>query len=102
MTADYRSAVRLTKRQLDVLRLLMQGMTNKRIARVLTISDKTVKAHVTTILRVLDASNRTEAGMLAAMLGVMPVSANMTEHLRLISDTSWADIKKETRVRASA
>ncbi len=78
----HRPAVRLTKRQLDVLRLLTQGMTNKRIGRELTISDKTVKAHVTMILRVLDASNRTEAGALAAMLGLTPVSADMTTQPR--------------------
>lgn len=100
--AHFDWSVRLTKRQHDVLRLLTQGMTNKRIGRELVISDKTVKAHVTTILRVLDASNRTEAGMLAAMLGLTPISTSSTENLHVISKTSQSDLNNETRARISA
>lgn len=100
--APSRSSARLTKRQLEVLQLVMQGMTNKRIGQVLTISDKTVKTHVTTILRFLDASNRTEAGMLAAMLGLTPISTRITENLRAIGKTSQSDLNNETRARTSA
>jgi two-component system, NarL family, nitrate/nitrite response regulator NarL len=51
----------LTERQLDVLRLLSAGQSNKEIARTLGLSDKTVKAHVTAIFKALDVVNRTEA-----------------------------------------
>ena len=52
---------KLTRRQQEVLGLLVQGMTNKQIGRALQISDLTVKTHVTTIFHVLSATTRTEA-----------------------------------------
>lgn len=64
-------SARLTKRQLEVLQLLTQGMTNKQIGRELTISFKTVKTHITTILKTLDAANRTEAGTVASQLNLV-------------------------------
>ena len=51
----------LTKRQMEVLSLMAQGRTNKDIARILDISDTTVKSHATTIYRQLGAENRTQA-----------------------------------------
>jgi DNA-binding NarL/FixJ family response regulator len=51
----------LTARQRDVLALLMQGKSNKAICRVLSLAEPTVKNHVSAILRVLKAGNRTEA-----------------------------------------
>jgi LuxR family transcriptional regulator, regulator of acetate metabolism len=51
----------LTRRELDVLRLLAEGRTNKAIADALVISDGTVKFHVNSILRKLHAANRAEA-----------------------------------------
>ncbi len=51
----------LTARQQDVLRLLGRGLSNKQIARALTLSENTVKAHVASVLRQLGANNRTEA-----------------------------------------
>jgi DNA-binding NarL/FixJ family response regulator len=51
----------LTKRQIDVLALLMHGMNNKSICRALKLAEPTVKNHVTSILRALKVSNRTEA-----------------------------------------
>ena len=55
------STAQLTERQIDVLRQLSQGSTNKEIANRLGISEKTVKAHVTAIFKMLDVSNRTQA-----------------------------------------
>jgi DNA-binding NarL/FixJ family response regulator len=55
----------LTQRHLDVLRLLAQGLANKRIGSALGISEKTVKAHVTAIFRVLKVANRTQAAAAA-------------------------------------
>lgn len=52
---------RLTERQADVLQLVRRGMSNKLIARELGLAEKTVKVHVTSILKTLNVSNRTEA-----------------------------------------
>jgi DNA-binding CsgD family transcriptional regulator len=51
----------LTRRELDVLRLLVQGETNGAIARALVVSEGTVKFHVKNILRKLRVANRAEA-----------------------------------------
>ena len=51
----------LTPRELDVLRLLADGNSNKAIAEALVISDGTVKFHVNSILRKLRVANRAEA-----------------------------------------
>jgi len=54
---------KLTSRQMRVLRLLAKGMSNKDIARELDISEITVKAHVSLILKKLGVSNRTQAAI---------------------------------------
>ncbi|MBW8456907.1 MAG: response regulator transcription factor [Thiobacillus sp.] len=51
----------LTARQLEVARLLAQGCTNKAIAGMLTMSESTVKVHISAIFRAFDVTNRTEA-----------------------------------------
>ncbi len=55
----------LTEREVEVLRLLTQGQANLEIARNLHISVTTVRSHVSSILMKLDASNRTQAAMIA-------------------------------------
>jgi DNA-binding NarL/FixJ family response regulator len=55
----------LTNRQSEVLDLMCEGNTNKMIARVLELSEGTVKLHVRAILRALGASNRTQAVAIA-------------------------------------
>ena len=64
----------LTHRQLELLRLLVVGKTNKEIARDLSISDKTVKAHLSEIFRRLGASNRTQAVHRALSTGLLETS----------------------------
>jgi DNA-binding NarL/FixJ family response regulator len=51
----------LTRRELDVLRILAEGKSNKAIAAALVISEGTVKFHVNSILRKLRAANRAQA-----------------------------------------
>src|SRR5690606_12375937 len=58
----------LTRRQLEVLDLIAQGLSNQRIADRLGISMKTVEHHVSAVLGKLDAANRTEAAVRAAEL----------------------------------
>lgn len=62
----------LTDRQSDVLALLMEGKSNKQISRELDLAEATVKVHVRSILRALDASSRTEAVVAASRLGLTP------------------------------
>lgn len=61
----------LTRRQQDVLLLLCEGLPNKLICRRLNISGATVKTHVASVLRSLNASNRLEAVILAFRFGLV-------------------------------
>jgi len=61
----------LTAREIEVLRLLAQGLANKQIAARLGIRERTVKFHVSAIFRKLDVTNRTEAVTLAAQRGLI-------------------------------
>lgn len=63
----------LTDRELDVLRLIAGGLPNKAIALRLGISEHTVKFHVGAILTRLGAASRSEAVMLAARRGLLPL-----------------------------
>ncbi len=69
--ANSLSVDELTERELEVLRLLAQGMPNKEIAAHLIISERTAKFHVSSIMGKLGATNRTEAVSLAAQRGLI-------------------------------
>ena len=59
----------LTERELDVLRLVAKGFTNKAIGIQLNISDRTVQGHLAHIFAKLQANSRTEAVMRAVSIG---------------------------------
>lgn len=60
----------LTARQVDVLRLMMQGLPNKLICRELQLAEGTVKVHVSAVLRALAVSSRTQAVITARDVGI--------------------------------
>jgi len=62
----------LTPQQFRVLQMLATGQLNKQIAHALGISEATVKAHMTAVLRKLGANNRTQAVLIAGRLAVDP------------------------------
>lgn len=55
----------LTKREIEVLKLLAEGLFNKEIAYTLNISEKTVKNHVSNIFKKINVSDRTQAAVYA-------------------------------------
>jgi DNA-binding NarL/FixJ family response regulator len=61
----------LTPRELDVLRLLADGMTNKEIGGQLSIAEDTVKKHVQNIIWKLRAADRTQAAIIAYRAGLL-------------------------------
>lgn len=60
-----KNEIRLTKREKDVLDLLVKGNTNKEMAECMFISEKTVKNHLTSIFRKLGVKDRTQAAVYA-------------------------------------
>ena len=73
MRAGSSGGVALSKRELEVLQVLAQGLQNKEIANQLSIAERTVKFHVSAILRKLGAGNRTEAVSIASQRGIIRV-----------------------------
>lgn len=62
----------LTKRELEILRLVAEGHSNVRIAQRLWVTDQTVKFHLSNIYRKLNVANRTEASRWAQLHGLLP------------------------------
>lgn len=60
----------LTRREAEVLELLAGGLRNRQIAQRLTLSEKTVRNHISAILGKLHANDRTEAALIAARHGL--------------------------------
>ena len=60
----------LTERQCQVLALLMEGKSNKLICRELDVAERTVKIHVSAVLKALNVTSRTQAVIAAERLGL--------------------------------
>jgi DNA-binding NarL/FixJ family response regulator len=65
----------LTARELEVLRLLAEGRANKEIAAALSLSERTARTHVSSILAKLGLNSRTQAALWAVREGLVDVSA---------------------------
>jgi NarL family two-component system response regulator LiaR len=63
----------LTARELDVLRLIAKGKSNKEIADTLIVSEKTIKTHVSNILSKLHLADRTQAAIYALKQRIVPM-----------------------------
>jgi two-component system response regulator DegU len=64
------NSAKLTPREVDVLRLLAQGLDNQNIASRLFLTTRTIQNHVSNIYSKLDVSNRTEAALFAIQHGI--------------------------------
>lgn len=64
-------AVSLTRRELEILRLVAEGHTNAQLAQMLWVTEQTVKFHLSNIYRKLDVANRTEASRWAQLHGLL-------------------------------
>ncbi len=64
----------LTPREIEILHYIAQGFLNKQIAAELGISEQTIKNHVTSILRKLNANARTEAVVVAIKQGLIKIT----------------------------
>jgi DNA-binding NarL/FixJ family response regulator len=64
----------LTRRELEILQLVAEGYSNSQLARMLWVTEQTVKFHLSNIYRKLDVANRTEASRWAQVNGLLPAS----------------------------
>ena len=65
----------LTRRELEILTLVAEGHSNAQLARMLWVTEQTVKFHLSNIYRKLSVSNRTEASRWAQVHGLLPLQA---------------------------
>lgn len=79
----------LTRREVDVLRLVSQGLSNKQIAAELTVSLATVKSHVHSVLQKLGANRRTEVG---SLMGGAHASALGSGNRSFRDDAQWLTV----------
>lgn len=68
------SSSELSKREVQILRCLLAGQSNKAIARNLHITESTVKMHFKNVMRKINAQNRTQAAVWAIQNGLSPVA----------------------------
>jgi DNA-binding NarL/FixJ family response regulator len=66
------AARELTRRELEILQLVAEGHSNSQLARMLWVTEQTVKFHLSNIYRKLNVANRTEASRWAQVNGLLP------------------------------
>ncbi len=75
-TAEIDDEPGLTRRELEILRLVAEGHSNAQLARMLWVTEQTVKFHLSNIYRKLDVANRTEASRWAQLHGLLVSSSS--------------------------
>jgi DNA-binding NarL/FixJ family response regulator len=73
----------LTRRELEILRLVAEGHSNAQLARMLWVTEQTVKFHLSNVYRKLEVSNRTEASRWAQVNGLLTESSSSADHAGL-------------------
>lgn len=68
-------AIRLTRRELEILALIVEGHTSKKVADMLFVSKRTVDFHLDNIYNKLQVNNRMQALQRASRLGLLPIAA---------------------------
>lgn len=68
----------LTKREIEILQLVAEGYSNSQLAKMLWVTEQTVKFHLSNVYRKLDVSNRTEASRWAQVHGLLPTVPTTT------------------------
>ena len=68
-----RAMSELTKREIDVLKMIASGAFNKEIASTLNISERTVKNHISNIFKKIQVSDRTQAAVFAIKNGIITI-----------------------------
>lgn len=81
-----RAGKRLSAREIAILERIVQGDSNKHVARFFSIAEPTVKAHVKAILTKIGASNRTQAAIWALNHRLFSDAAGKPEHLPILLD----------------
>jgi DNA-binding NarL/FixJ family response regulator len=74
-TGDQQDLVGLTRREREILTLVAEGHSNAQLAKMLWVTEQTVKFHLSNIYRKLDVSNRTEASRWAQLHGLLPAGS---------------------------
>ena len=64
--------LRLTPREREILQLVAEGHSNAKLAKMLWVTEQTVKFHLSNVYRKLNVSNRTEAARWAQLNGLLP------------------------------
>ena len=64
----------LTRRETEILKLVAEGHTNAQLAKMLWVTEQTVKFHLSNVYRKLDVANRTEASRWAQTHGLLPMA----------------------------
>ena len=79
------AALDLTGREREILQLVAEGHSNAKLAKMLWVTEQTVKFHLSNVYRKLNVSNRTEASRWAQLNGLLPASnGSPVEDLRLV------------------
>ena len=105
MCMDYSITEPLTAREIQVLELVCEGLTNREIAEHLVLSPKTVENHVNHILSKLAVANRRRAAVQAFRSGLVTIGSRETPHdnqVRVCHDgqDAFCQRKENARVRS--